>query len=162
MQAQAITNLLRVDAASGEAMIGQTQLTRLTNTRGNTLVTRAAHADARGNVYQLQAAGYAIADMANLTISGQPLSAPCDATVLLVSTPGLARLHWTHFARQGSPGDGRDAAPSDIDVRGEVVAALLATSADAVQVNALPGSRANVNGSAVAYLVVMPTVPADA
>ena len=156
MQSQAITNLLRVDAGTGEAAVGQVQLARLPGSGGNTLVTRAVHADAGGFVYELQSAGFAIAEMGNLTINGQPLAAPCDATVLLVASPTLARRHWTHFARRGAPGD--SGGPVDVDVRGGVAALLLGTSTDTVQVNALPGSGANVNGTAVAYLVVLPTL----
>ena len=156
MQSQAVTNLIRADASSGEALVGQIQLVRLTNSGGNTLITRAAHSDAAGNVYELQSAGFALPDMANLTINGLPLAAPCDATALLVASPGLLRRHWTHFTKQGAPGD--RGGPVDIDVREGVAAVLLSTSSDPVQVNPLPGTAANVNGTAVAYLVVMPTI----
>jgi hypothetical protein len=157
MQAQAITNFMRVDAGTGEADVGQIQLVRLPNTRGNTLLTLAVHGDAGGFTYELQKAGFAIADMGNLTINGEPLSPPCDATTLLVASPALNRRHWTHFVRNGSS-TSDSGGPVDVDVRGSVAALLLSSSADLVEVNALPGSAANVNGSAVAYLVVMPTL----
>jgi hypothetical protein len=157
MQSQAITNFMRVDAASGEADVGQIQLVRLPSSRGNTLVTRAVHGDGGGFTYELQQAGFAIAGMGNLTINGRPLSAPCDATTLLVASPTLNRRHWTHFVRNGTS-TGDSGGPVDVDVRGSVAALLLSSSADLIEVNALPGSAPNVNGTAVAYLVVMPTL----
>lgn len=158
MQAQAITNFMRVDASTGEAAVGQIQVARLPNTRGNTLVTRALHADASGFSYELQQASFAIERMGNLTINGLPLAPPCDATTLLIASPALARRHWTHFVSADAASASDRGAPVDVDVRGAVAAALISSSAELVQVNALPGSAPNVNGSAVAYLVVLPTL----
>ena len=158
MQAQAITNFLRVDAGTGEAAVGQIQVARLPNSRANTLVTRAVHGDARGYSYELQQASYAIERMGNLTINGLPLAPSCDATTLLVASPALARRHWTHFVSAAAASAADTGGPVDIDVRGAVAAALISSSADLVQINALPGSAPNVNGSAVAYLVVLPTL----
>lgn len=54
MQSQAITNLIRANASSGEAVLGQQQLVRVNNGGGNTLVTVALHSDEAGYVYELQ------------------------------------------------------------------------------------------------------------
>ena len=80
-----------------------------------------------------------------------------DATTLLVASPTLVRRHWTHFVRAGAA-MADSGGPVDVDVRGGVAALLLSSSADLFQANALPGTAANVNGTAVAYLVVMPTL----
>ena len=156
MQAQAITNLLKVDASTGEAAVGQIQLVRLPSSRGNTLVTRALHGDAGGYVYELQQAGFSLPAV-NLSINGAPLAGLGDATTLLVASPTLVRRHWTHFVRAGAA-MADSGGPVDVDVRGGVAALLLSSSADLFQANALPGTAANVNGTAVAYLVVMPTL----
>jgi hypothetical protein len=156
MQAQAITNFIRADAGSGEAEVAQIQLVRA-GARGNTLLTKAVHGDAGGYTYELQSAGFALENMANLTLNGAPLAPPCDATALLIASPTLIRKHWTHFVKAGAA-TGDAGGPVDVDVRGAAAALLLSSSADLVQANALPGSASNVNGSAVAYLVVLPTL----
>jgi hypothetical protein len=125
MQAQAITNFLRVDAGTGETAVGQIQVARLPSSRGNTLVTRAVHGDARGFSYQLQQAGFAIERMGNLTVNGLPLAPPCDATVLLIASPTLERRHWTHFVSADAASAADSGGPVDVDVRGAVVAASL-------------------------------------
>lgn len=156
MQAQAITNMLRVDASSGEVIVGQIQLVRLANTQGNTLITVAAQSDTAGVVYELQNAACCLPNMANLTINGQPLAGPTDATALHIVSPNMEVRHtWTHFIAAGSGGS---TTAIDIDVRGEVVAAIMLSAAEMVTAGALPGTSGNVGGAAVGYLVVLPTV----
>lgn len=159
MQSQAISNLVRVDASTGEAILGQQQLVRLLNTGGNTLVTVAIHADEAGNVYALQDAGFSMPNMANLTINGLPLSGPADASALNILSPTFEeRLHWTNFAALGAHGEG--GSPIDLDIRGPSVALLFSSNNENVQVGALPGSAPNSGGAPIGYLVVMPTVAA--
>jgi hypothetical protein len=154
---QAITNLIRVDARSAEAILGQQQLVRLTNTKGNTLLTVAVHSDSSGFVYELQDAGFAMPNMANLTINGLPLNGPSDASALHVLNSDLTRReHWTHFVTPNATGD--RGAPVDIDVRGRTVAFVMTSSSANVEVGALPGTSPNSGGSPVGYLVVMPTL----
>jgi hypothetical protein len=158
MQAQAITNFLRVDPVSGEVIVAQMQLTRVpSNTRGNTLITVAAQSDAAtGTVYLLQNAACCIANMGNLTLNGQTLDPNIDATVLHVLTPNLeTRLHWTHFVSNATRGGG---AAVDIDVRDGAVALALTSSSAMVTVGALPNTGANFGQDPVAYVVIMPTV----
>jgi hypothetical protein len=159
MQSQAITNLLRVDASTGEAIVGQIQVTRLPNRgSGNTLLTTAATADAAGNVYLLQNAACCIPNMPNLTVNGLPLAGFSDAVVLHVLDARLETRHtWTHFTRPNSTG-GSD--PGDIDVRGGLVALVMQTNTDSVLVAPVPGTASNVGGARVGYLVVLPTVGA--
>ena len=158
MGSQAITNLVRANASGGEAIVGQQQLVRLTNTKGNTLLTTAVHADASGFVYELQSAGYALPNMANLTINGLPLNGPSDTTALLVLSPDFNRReHWTGFLAPGAPGDA--GGPVDIDVRGGAAAFVLTSGSESVQVGALPGTGPTGRGGPlVGYLVVMPTL----
>jgi hypothetical protein len=54
MQAQAVTNFMRVDAGTGEVVVGQIQVARLPTSGGNTLLTVGAQSDQEGNVYLLQ------------------------------------------------------------------------------------------------------------
>jgi hypothetical protein len=92
MQSQAITNMMRADATSGEAVNGQIQLVRLPSSSGNTLLTPAVQCDAAGVVYELQNAGCCLPHMANLTINGQPLAGPGDSLALLVVSPDLKEV----------------------------------------------------------------------
>lgn len=157
MQAQAITQLLRVDAASGEVALAQTQVVRLPSGggRGNTLLTLGAHSDERGALYLLQDAACCIPNMPNLTVNGLPLNGYSDATVLQVLDASMSRrFAWTHFAKPGSKGA---SAPVDIDVRGGLVALAMQASSDNVEVGALPGTGLDPAGAPVAYLVVLPT-----
>ena len=163
MAAQAVTNFVRVDPSTGEAIVGQLQLARLPSSgKGNTLLTLAAQSDAGGNVYLLQMAACCIADMANLTVNGQPTAPNVDATVLQVLDASLSRrAHWTHFVAPGGSGGG--GAPVDVDVRGGLVALAMTTAAEMVTVRPLPGTGAAAAGGApVGFLVVLPTLEAAA
>lgn len=163
MAAQAVSNFMRVDPATGEAIVGQLQLARLPSSgKGNSLFTLAAQSDEAGHVYLLQAAGCCIADMANLTVNGQPTAANVDATVLLVLDSSLSRRHtWTHFVAAGSSGGG--GMPVDVDVRGGLVALAMTTAAEMVTVRPLPGTGAAAAGGApVGFIVVLPTLEAAA
>ena len=57
MQSQAITNMLQLEAASGEVIVGQVKLVRVgPRGGGNTLLTLAAQTDGAGVLYELQSA----------------------------------------------------------------------------------------------------------
>ena len=160
MQAQAITNFLRVDAGSGEVQVAQIQVARLPSgaRHGNTLLTVAAQADAAGNVYLLQNAACCLPNMPNLTVNGQALNGWSDAAALHVLDARLAVRHtWTHFVRPNSTGNSEAV---DIDVRGELVALVMQTSTDSVTAAPIAGTASNVGGARVGYLVVLPTVGA--
>jgi hypothetical protein len=159
MQSQAITNLLRVDGATGEVLVGQIQVTRLPGRgSGNTLLTMGATSDAAGNVYLLQNAACCIPNMPNLTVNGLPLAGWSDAVALQVLDERLeTRFAWTHFTRPNSTGGSE---PGDIDVRGSVVALVMQTDTDSVLAAPVAGTASNVGGARVGYLVVMPTVGA--
>lgn len=164
MQSQAITNMLQLDAASGEVIVGQVQLVRVgPRGGGNTLLTLAAQTDEAGVLYQLQAAAFCLPNMGNLTINGIPTAAPSDASALLVLDSNMRRrLHWTDFAAAGSAsGGGGGGFPVDLDVRGSVVALALNANGGMVTDGALPGTvGTSATGAPVAYVVVMPTVSA--
>jgi hypothetical protein len=157
MQSQAVTNLLRVDAATGEVLVAQIQVARLAGRgSGNTLLTTGAMSDAAGNVYLLQNAACCIPNMPNLTVNGLPLNGWSDAVTLQVLDARLeTRFTWTHFAKPNSTGG---SSPGDIDVRGGLVALVMQTDTDSVQVAPVPGTAANTGGARVGYLVVLPTV----
>ncbi len=159
MQSQGITNMLQLDPASGEVIVGQVQLVRVgPRGGGNTLITLAAQSDAAGVLYQLQAAAYCLPNMGNLTVNGIPTAPPGDATALLVLDGAMRRrLHWTDFgAAEGGSGS---SAPVDLDVRGGVVAMALNAAGAMVTDGALPGTAGgSASGAPVAYVVVMPTV----
>ena len=160
MQAQAITNFLRMDAGSGEVQVAQIQVARLPSgaRHGNTLLTVAAQADAAGNVYLLQNAACCLPNMPNLTVNGQALNGWSDAAALHVLDARLAVRHtWTHFVRPNSTGNSEAV---DIDVRGELVALVMQTSTDSVTAAPIAGTASNVGGARVGYLVVLPTVGA--
>jgi hypothetical protein len=159
MQSQAVTNLLRVDAATGEALVGQIMVTRLPSRgSGNTLLTTAASSDAAGNVYLLQDAACCIPNMPNLTVNGLPLAGWTDAVALQVLDARLeTRFAWTHFVRPNSTGG---SVPVDIDVRGGLAALVMQTNTDSVQIAPVEGTENNEGGALVAYLVVLPTVDA--
>lgn len=160
MQAQAITNFLKVDAEKGETVVGQLQLVRLQSTQGNTLVTLAAQSDEGGNVYLLQAAACCLPNMANLTVNGQALVGPTDSTALHVLNPSMTqRLHWTHFIAPNGFSSGE---PVDIDVRGAAVAVVMTTGSPMALAGALPGTNASATRAPVGYLVVLPTIAAAA
>lgn len=161
MQAQAITQFLRVDPASGEVALAQTQVVRLpTGGRGNTLLTLGAQSDESGALYLLQNAACCIPNMPNLTVNGMPLNGWSDAAVLQVlDAPMANRFAWTHFARPGSKGG---SAPVDIDVRGSLVALAMQASSDNVLVDAIEGTGVDPTGAPAAYLVVLPTAAGQA
>lgn len=158
MQAQAITNFLRVDAALGETIVGTQILTRVpSKNSGNTLLTLAGQSDDAGNVYLLQNAACCIANMDNLTVNGQALAGPTDAAVLHILNPDLTvRYHWTHFIAPASPKSG--GVPIDIDIRGGTVAALFNMVGPMVQAGAWAGTGPAAGNQQVAYLVILPTV----
>jgi hypothetical protein len=161
MQSQAITNMLQLEAASGEVIVGQVQLVRVgPRGGGNTLLTLAAQTDEAGVLYELQAAAFCLPNMGNLTVNGIPTAAPADASALLVLDGNMRRrLHWTDFGAMGGGGGG--GAPVDLDVRGAVVALALNAKGGMVTDGALPGTGGDsATGAPVAYLVVMPTVTA--
>lgn len=158
MQAQAVTNIMKVDSGTGEIIVGQLQVTRLANTRGNTLVTYAAQSDTNGNVYLLQSAACCIANMGNLTINGNiPLSGPGDATVLHILSPTFEqRYHWTHFVKNnGTMGSGN---PVDIDIKKNTVAVALTSNGDLVTSGNVPNTVGNTGGDPVGYIVILPIV----
>ena len=156
MQSQAITQFLRVDAASGEVILAQTQVARLpTGGRGNTLLTLGAHSDESGALYLLQNSACCIPNMPNLTVNGQALNGWSDATVLQVLDASMStRLTWTHFALAGSAGG---SSPVDIDVRGGLVVFAMQANSNNVLVNAIAGTAADPAGVPAAYFVALPT-----
>lgn len=159
MQSQAITNMMRVDAISGEAIIGQLQLARLSSSGGNTLLTPALQSDATGTIYELQDAGCCLPAMGNQTINGEPLAGPGDSIALLVLPPDMnKRLAWTHFvpASAGTSNDHGNAV--DIDVRGGTVALAMNANGPLVEFGALPGTGVTTGGPQVGYIVVLPTL----
>ena len=161
MQSQGITNMLQLDAGSGEVIVGQVQLVRVgPHGGGNTLLTLAAQTDEAGVLYQLQAAAFCLPNMGNLTVNGIPTAAPADASALLVLDSAMRqRLHWTDFAAAGSGGGG--GFPVDLDVRGSVVALALNAKGGMVTDGALPGTGgSSATGAPVAYVVLLPTVSA--
>jgi hypothetical protein len=156
-QAQAITNFLRVDPKSGEALVGQIQLARLPSSGGNTLLTLAASSDTSGNVYLLQSAACCIANMGNLSVNDLPTQASGDGVALHILSADLEhRYHWNDFTTGG--GVQGSQVPVDLDVRGSAVAVLLLSSGDMVQVGALPDTGPSGSGAPVGYLVLLPTV----
>jgi hypothetical protein len=88
MQSQAISYFAQLDAVSGQVLVGQYNLVRLSNTAGNTLGTVAIDA-AGDNIYLAQTAACCIENMANLTVNNQALSGPADAAVLQVRHPEI-------------------------------------------------------------------------
>jgi hypothetical protein len=159
MQSQAITNMLQLEAASGEVIVGQVQLVRVgPRGGGNTLLTLAAQTDGAGVLYELQSAAYCLPNMGNLTINGIPTAAPADASALLVMDSNMRRrLHWTDFSAVGGGGGG--GFPVELDVRGSVVALALNAKSGMITDGALPGTGGvSTTGAPVAYVVVLPTV----
>jgi hypothetical protein len=144
-----------------QVYVAQVQLTRLSSTAGNTLLTVGAQSDTDGNVYLLQNAACCIANMPNLTVNGQHTLANGDGPALHILTPSLeTRLNWNAFVAEGATVGG--AAPVAVDVRGTAVAVVLNSGAEMVTAGPVPGTGPNIGGAPVAYLVVLPTVPARA
>lgn len=104
MQAQAISYVGRLNATTGQVAIGSYMLARVpSNTRGNTLFTVDAGADANGNIYLAETSACCVQNMANLTINGQKLEPTGDSAALQVVSGDFSdRKLWHHFNLPGS------------------------------------------------------------
>lgn len=181
--AQALSNLMRVNASTGEVIVGQLSVAILPSSgRGNSLLTLAGTTDEAGTLYLLQNAGCCLPFMTNLTVNGRPLAGNVDASALAILPPTMAsRHHWTFFATSSSsaqleaesverahadtspltgpvPWGGAPSGAVDIDVRGGTVALLLNSNGPMVSAGALPGTGYSPSGQPAAYLVVLPAV----
>eukprot|EP01043_Picozoa_sp_COSAG02_P045055 COSAG02_NODE_4082_length_5808_cov_3.266071_5_plen_259_part_00 len=165
MQAQAISYIGRLKPTTGQVIIGSYNLVRLpSSTRGNTLATVGAGADAAGNVYLAQTASCCIQNMANLTANGEPLQPTGDGAALqVVSKDFTTRKLWHHFTRPKVPGSANHTSSHAIGVVvGKDMAIFAAvTNQKMVEANQLPGAKAPSDNEAPAmqgYLAVVHTL----
>ena len=161
MQAQAISYIGRLKPTTGQVIIGSYNLVRLqSSTRGNSLATVGAGADAAGNVYLAQTASCCIQNMANLTANGEPLQPTGDGAALqVVSKDFTTRKMWHHFTRPGSANHTSSRAVG-IAVGNEMAVFVATTSQNMVLANQLHGSKAPGNDmpTTQGYLAVVHTL----
>ena len=161
MQAQAISYMGRLKPTTGQVIIGSYNLVRLpSNTRGNTLTTVDAGADAAGNIYFAQTAACCIENMANLTINGEQLQQTGDSAALqVVSKDFGTRKLWHHFSR---PGSANHTGSQAIGVAvGKSMTVFAATTSQLMALaNPFPGTRAPAGSSTTrqGYLAVVQNV----
>ncbi len=161
----------RYSPASGDLILGQSLLTRLSSGKGNSIVAKALDADENGRLY---VAGNKSADLENREqrqINGNPVGnyEGSEGFLLIVSPDFQQRIVWTPFARSGFSAGGSPANGVAVrnglaavglthnDAEGDPAKRRLITTGSPLQAEPPAPSQEDSDG----YLVVWPQIGVD-